>query len=199
MSTAAALQTEARRMSLEEWASLPEDEPGELVDGELVEDEVADWDHEDVVAWIFGALWTWMATVVRDGHTGRVYGSDGKYAVRPGRGRKADVSAFLPGTPLPPRRGPCATPPDIIIEVISSDPRVVRRDRIEKATEYAAFGVRFYWLIDPDARTFEIFELQPGGHYLRLVGVSEGAVDVPGCEALRLDLDALWAKLDQLA
>lgn len=186
-------------MSLEEWASLPEDEPGELVDGELVEDEVADWDHEDVVAWIFGALWTWMATVVRDGHTGRVYGSDGKYAVRPGRGRKADVSAFLPGTPLPPRRGPCATPPDIIIEVISSDPRVVRRDRIEKATEYAAFGVRFYWLIDPDARTFEIFELQPGGHYLRLVGVSEGAVDVPGCEALRLDLDALWAKLDQLA
>jgi Uma2 family endonuclease len=152
--------TGGHRMSLEEWASLPEDEPGELVDGMLVEDEAADWDHEDVVAWIFGALWTWMATVARGGNTGRVYGSDGKYAVRPGRGRKADVSVFLPGTPLPPRRGPCRTPPDLIVEVISSDPRDVRRDRIEKATEYAAFGVRFYWLIDPDTRTFKIFELQ---------------------------------------
>jgi Uma2 family endonuclease len=195
-------------MSLEEWASLPEDQPGELVDGELVEDEAADWDHEYVVGWIFGVLWTWMEALAR-GQTGaaegraqapsRVYGSDGKYAVRAGHGRKADVSVFLPGTPLPPRRGPCTTPPDVLVEVISSDPRDVRRDRIEKAAEYAAFGVRFYWLIDPDARTFEIYELQPGGRYLRVVGVSEGAVDVPGCEGLRLDLDALWAKLDQLA
>lgn len=181
-------------MSLEEWASLPEDEGGELVDGELVEDEVSDWDHEDVVAWVMLLLGAWGTA-----RGGRVYASDGKFAVRPGRGRKADVSMFLAGTPLPPRRGPCTTPPDILVEVISSDARDVRRDRIEKATEYAAFGVRFYWLIDPDARTFEIFELQTGGHYLRLVGISEGAIDVPGCEGLRLDLDALWAKLDRLA
>lgn len=73
----------------------------------------------------------------------------------------------------------------------------MRRDRIEKAAEYAAFGVRFYWLVDPNARTFEIFELQPGGHYLRVVAVSGGAVDVPGCEGLRLDVDALWSKLDR--
>lgn len=181
-------------MSLEEWASLPEDEGGELVDGELVEDEVADWDHEDVVAWVMLLLGAWATA-----RGGRVYASDGKFAVRPGRGRKADVSLFLAGTPLPPRHGPCTTPPDILVEVISSDARDVRRDRIEKATEYAAFGVRFYWLIDPDARTFEIFELQTGGHYLRLVGISEGAIDVPGCEGLRLDLDALWAKLDRRA
>jgi Uma2 family endonuclease len=84
------------------------------------------------------------------------------------------------------------------VEVISSDPRDVRRDRVEKAAEYAAFGVRFYWLVDPDARTFEIFERQPGGQYLRIVEVGRGALDVPGCEGLRLDLDALWAKLAEL-
>jgi hypothetical protein len=34
MSTAAPLQGgERRRMSLEDWASLPDDEPGELIDG----------------------------------------------------------------------------------------------------------------------------------------------------------------------
>src|SRR5438034_8253022 len=60
MSTAAPLQhVEERRISLDEWASLPEDEPGELVDGLLVEEEVADWDHEDVVAWLMLLLGAW--------------------------------------------------------------------------------------------------------------------------------------------
>ena len=85
------------------------------------------------------------------------------------------------------------------MEVISSSARDVRRDRIEKMEDYAAFGVRFYWLIDTDDRTFEIFELQAGGRYLRVLGASEGAVDAPGCEGLRLDLDALWAEIERLA
>jgi Uma2 family endonuclease len=180
-------------MSLDEWASLPEDEPGELVDGELVEDEVADRDHEDVVAWLQRALWLWLAAV---GVAGWVYGSEGKYGVRPGRGRKADLSVFFPGTPLPARRGAWMTPPDIIVEVISSDPRDERRDRIEKAAEYAAFGVRFYWLIDPDAHTFEIFQLT-GDRYQRILNASTGTIDVPGCQSLRLDLDALWACVER--
>lgn len=191
MSTAALLQLEPRRMSLEEWASLPEDEPGELVDGELVAEEVSDWDHEDVVGWLMRALWAWMGA-----RGGRVYASDGKYAIRPGRGRKADVSVFLPGTPLPPRHGASTTPPDIIVEVISSDARDERRDRVEKAADYAALGAHFYWLVDPDERTFDIRELD-AGHYRSVVQASTGAIDVPGCDGLRLDLDALWAYVEQ--
>lgn len=193
MSTVAPLLAdERRRISVEEWASMPEDEPGELVDGLLAEEEVADWDHEDVVAWVLLILGPWVMA-----RGGRVYGSEGKYAVRPGRGRKADVSAFLPGTPLPPRHGPSRTPPDIIVEVISSDPRDARRDRFDKAQEYAAFGARFYWLIDPDGRTFEIFALEDGARYLLVRAASKGPIDVPGCEGLRLDLDALWAYVDR--
>src|SRR5262245_35185724 len=101
-------------MSIEEWASLDEDEPGELVDGRLVEEEVADWDHEVVVAWLLTALCTWI-----DARGGWAFGSEGKFALRPGLGRKPDLSVFLPGTPPPPRRGPGRAPPDILIEVIS--------------------------------------------------------------------------------
>ena len=89
-------------------------------------------------------------------------------------------------------------PPSIIIEVISASPRDVRRDRSEKPDEYAAFGVRFYWLIDPGARTLEIFELGTDGRYARALGASEGTIDVPSCPDLRLDLDALWAEIDRL-
>jgi Uma2 family endonuclease len=194
MSAAAPVQTERRRMSLEEWASLPEDEPGELVDGQLVEEEVADFDHEGVVAWLLVALGGWV--LARDGW---IFGSDGKFALRAGLGRKPDISVFFPGGAVPPRRGPGRAPPDIAVEVISSTARDARRDRIEKAQEYAAFGVRFYWLVDPDDRTFEIFEREPGGRYLLALSASEGTIDVPGCEGLRLDLGAMWRKIDRLA
>ena len=41
------------------------------------------------------------------------------------------------------------------VEIVSPGARDVRRDRIEKPSEYAAFGVRRLWLIDPEARTIE--------------------------------------------
>ncbi len=180
-------------ISLAEWAALSEDEEGELVDGRLVEEEVPEANHESIVAWLLVLMWGWV--VPRGGF---VFGSDLKLAVRPRRGRKPDLSVYLPGGPIPRRRGVVREPPSIIVEVISASPRDVRRDRIEKPDEYAALGVRFYWLVDPAARTLEIFELGTDGRYARAVGASEGAIDVPGCPELRLDLDALWAEVDRL-
>ena len=180
-------------MSLVAWAALPEDDEGELVDGRLVEEEVPGLEHEAIVAWLIGALRPW---VVERG--GFVFGSELKMAVRPRRGRKPDVSVYLPGGPRPGRGALARMPPGIIVEVISASPRDVRRDRIEKPDEYAAFGVRFYWLIDPVARTLEIFELGADGRYARALGAAGGTIEVPGCAALRLDLDALWAEIDRL-
>ncbi len=193
-------QTEAaaarieRRMTLAEWADLPEDEPGELVDGRLVEEEVPDYVHEVVVGWLIRVLGIWIAPL-----GGLVGGSDAKFAVTPERGRKPDVTVFLPGSRKPPRRGVVRVPPDIAVEVISPSPRDGRRDRIQKVEEYAAFGVRWYWLVDPEAQTLEIWELGADGRYVYALGAAEGLVTkVPGCEGLELDLNALWSELERL-
>ena len=180
-------------MSLREWADLPEDDEGELVDGQLVEEEVPEVTHEAIVSWLIGALRAWAI-----GRGGFVFGSELKLGVRPGRGRKPDVSVYLPGGQVPRGRSLVRVPPGLIIEVLSPSARDARRDRIEKADEYAAIGVRFYGLINPVARTLELFELGADGRYVRALGAADGTVDVPGCAELRLDLDALWAEVDRL-
>lgn len=193
MSISQASEVAPAEMTLADWAAMPEDEPGELVDGRLVEEEVPDLYHEALVAWFVRVLGNWLAD------RGFVFGSEGKFGVAPRRGRKPDVTMYLPGGRKPPARGVVRVPPDVAIEVVSPTPRDGRRDRIEKAREYAAFGVRWYWIVDPALRTLEIFELGADGRYVSTLGQSEGRIEnVPGCEGLSLDLDAMWAQADRL-
>ena len=74
-----------------------------------------------------------------------------------------------------------------------------RQDRVEKMDDYAAFGIRWYWLVDPELRSLEIFELGADGRYARALGVTSGRVtSVPGCEGLEIDVDNLWTTIDGL-
>jgi Uma2 family endonuclease len=180
-------------MTIEEWAAMPEDEPGELVDGYLVEEEVPDLAHERLVIRLGRVLDIWLSP------NGFVFGSDAKYTVRPNRGRKPDLTVYLnpDGTRLP-RSGVVRVPPDIAVEVVSSTPRDERRDRIEKMDEYAAFGIRFYWILDPRLQSLEIFELTDG-RYARAALATEGRMEsVPGCTGLVIDLDDLWGEIARL-
>jgi len=181
-------------MSLAQWAEMPEDEPGELVDGRLEEEELANFVHELVVGLLARWLGNWIAL-----RGGFVFGSDAKFAVQPSRGRKADLSVFFRGRPKPPRSGASRIPPDIMVEVVSPARSDERRDRVDKVVEYAAFGVPWYWLVDPEARTLQILELGADSRYVYALAAADGVVaSVPGCEGLSLDLDALWREVDQL-
>lgn len=194
MAREALLQPSAgTEISLEEWAALPEDEPGEVVAGRLEEEEVPDLVHEVLVAALCHLLRVWLRP-----RGGIVAGSETKLAAGKRQGRKPDVVVWLPGR-RPPSRGLIRVPPDIAMEIVSPTPRDARRDRVEKVDDYAAFAIRWYWIVDPELRSLEILELGSDGRYVHALGATSGVVDpVPGCEGLILDLDGLWAEVDQL-
>ena len=54
-------------------------------------------------------------------------------------------------------------------------------------------------MVDPKLRALEIYELGADRRYVRALAAANGRLEaIPGCEGLNLDLDALWAEIDDL-
>lgn len=82
------------------------------------------------------------------------------------------------------------TPPDWACEVLS--PKTARIDRTVKMAIYAEYGIGHCWIIDPRARTLEVFVLT-GGHWLLASTWSQNdRVRAAPFDAIELELDALW-------
>ncbi|WP_437895342.1 Uma2 family endonuclease [Sorangium sp. So ce124] len=85
-----------------------------------------------------------------------------------------------------------ALAPDWICEVLS--PSTASFDRDEKMPIYAREGVRYTWLVDPIARTLEVFSLASGrGWGPAAVHRDAARVRAEPFEAVELDLSVLWA------
>jgi Uma2 family endonuclease len=181
-----------KSMTLEEWAALDDDVEGELVDGVLEEEEIPTFLHEMVVMWMAAVLRTWAR---RRG--GFVVGSDAKLAVAPRRGRKPDVTVLLPGALPALADALLRVPPHLVVEVTSIRPRDVHRDRVDKLGDYARAGIPLYVIVDPQSRILEVYELGRDGRYAVARAAGTGRIRVPRCPGLVLDLDALWAEVDE--
>ena len=83
--------------------------------------------------------------------------------------------------------------PDWICEALS--PATGTLDRVRKMPVYAREGVQFAWLLEPVQRTLEVFQLQSG--QWRTVATWEGNVKLHAVpfDAIELDLNHLWADI----
>jgi len=81
--------------------------------------------------------------------------------------------------------------PDLVVEILS--PTSIEQDRIHKKRIYARHGVPHYWIVDPDNRTFETYEL--AGSEYRLAGsfAGDGTATSSLFPGLEIPLARLWA------
>jgi Uma2 family endonuclease len=174
-----------------DFIELDEDDPRELVDGELVEVEVPTRTHERIVAQVIALLshWAW------DRNAGEVLASSYKVRIDERRGTMPDVQFYRSGNlPQGQELGLERGRPDLVVEVISPSSR--SKDSVRKLHSYAAIGVPEYWLIDPEARTLERLVLREGAY--SIVEALEGnAIFQPDSfEGFVLPLGRLWGEPD---
>ena len=92
--------------------------------------------------------------------------------------------------PVFPSGAYCTLASDWVCEVLSPSTR--KLDLVGKRAVYAREGVGFLWLVDPDARSLEAFELR-GAQWV-LIGTlfDDAPVSLPPFEAIRFNLGDLW-------
>ncbi len=89
-----------------------------------------------------------------------------------------------------PREPYISVVPDWICEVIS--PSTQRHDRVRKMTRYAHHTVPYAWLLDPEARLLEVFQLA-GAIWMRIAVHEENdVVRAAPFEDVELHLGLLW-------
>ena len=81
-------------------------------------------------------------------------------------------------------------PPTLIVEVLS--PATMLIDRSAKRQLYARYGVPYYWIVDPEARTIEVYILAEGGYQLGARVAGSEAVSLPPFPDLAFVPAALW-------
>lgn len=144
------------RWTAQEYVDSPYSaQKSDLIEGVMILATPASYEHEVLQSFIMLS----MGLFVETRGLGRVFGSNLAY-------RLSDVNVFQPDVSF--IRGarlslaqvvffPSA--PDIAVEIVSPSSR--HYDEVEKITNYARFGVREYWLVDP---------LTHGATFYRLAG-----------------------------
>jgi len=162
----------------------------ELVDGVLVEKAMG-W-RESLLA---GALITILSNFVRPRNLGLVTGEAGMVRLASGLVRLPDM-AFVSWDRLPNRRVPSdpipALAPDLAVDVLSAGNTPGEMAR--KRQEYFAAGVRLVWLVDPEARTVEVYTDPHQSTVRHEADTLEGGAVLPG---FALPLRELFAELDR--
>ena len=174
----------------EDLLALPEDgNRYEIIEGELYEMPSPSWAHSTVIANLITIL---IPLVTRLGGIWRTAPLDvffqGANPVQP------DIVVMLPGSGAHPIARGVEGAPDLAIEVLSPSNR--GHDALTKRSLYARAGVREYWMLDPEARTFEILSLDRDALHLVVAATGSEQPVSPLLGPLPIAVDDLFAGID---
>ena len=173
----------------DDFVALPDDDKRELIDGYLLEADVATEMHEYVTACLIGMLWQWAQT-----NGGKVLAAAYKVKVTDRRGVMPDVQYYRPGRKNP-AQGLTEGAPDLAVEIVSESSR--RIDRVTKLRYYQQIGTPEYWLIDPEEQTLLRFVLVDSADGMlwqttHALTVEDGQFAPPSFAGMTIDLQRLF-------
>lgn len=147
-------QTQPVKLTYEDYVRIPEDgNRHEIIDGEHYVTPAPNTRHQHVV----GNLYRLLATFAHERGVGRVYVSPVDVVFSPTSIVQPGVVFIVSARESIITRPNIQGAPDLAIEVLSRGTR--RTDESVKRKLYGQFGVREYWVVDPDAETVKVHRL----------------------------------------
>ena len=188
-----------RRMTLDEFREAEEEEGCryELARGVVEVTEVPNDPHGQIESNLMAAIFAY-----RREHPGLIRRIGGASAFRLWvpemiSGRNPDIAIVLRGTPKDARG---RRPPSWAAEVVSEGAEARDRDYVAKRDEYLAYGLREYWIVDPQLRQVVVLARVdgPGGSaWDERVFRGDEAIDSPILPGFRGTVAELWIDADE--
>lgn len=150
--------------------------------------------HQALVGFLYHAL---LNFVTKHG-LGMVPFPPLRVRVQPGRIREPDV-LFLRKENFHLRTNRVWNGADLVMEVVSPDPKDRQRDYEEKLADYAAAGISEYWIVDSERSAVSIYRLDGGKYNLNgeyTLGAQAESLVVSG---FTIDVAALFKVADDVA
>ncbi|MDX2139247.1 MAG: Uma2 family endonuclease [Chloroflexota bacterium] len=182
---AVSMTPERVRMTADEYLALPETTlPMNLIDGELIDRATPTADHQSLVLQIAIVLKAKARALGGDAYIAPLdVRLDEFNVVQP------DVLVILPGSKCQIIENKLYGAPDLVVEVLS--PSTGKLDHKRKFALYERFGVREYWMVDPDALLIEVW-VHDEVHLLRH-GVYEQGEVMPSPLLGEIVVDSIFA------
>jgi Uma2 family endonuclease len=180
------------KFTYEDYKSLPylERQRYELLEGELIPMTPSPGEAHQ---WICGEVAFHLRKFVKEHQVGRVYEAPLDVVLgEPGEEQvvQPDILFISQRRRRIIRDEEIRGAPDLVVEVISVSTR--ERDRVFKRRLYAKYGVKEYWIVDPEAKTIEVLTLGERG-YERAGVYTEGEVlRSPLLAGLQIPLDEIF-------
>ena len=181
-----------RRMTEDEFVAwsgqLEEGVRAEWVDGDVIMMSPVNSEHARISFWFLRLL----ADLVEQQQLGEVFGGDVAIRFEKRRRRRVPDGFFVARERLHLLTETYLDgAPDMVLEVVSPDSH--ERDWRDKHREYEKFGVREYWVVDPQLQRAELNVLGKSGEYEQLAA-TDGWLTSQVVPGFRIRLEWLWAE-----
>ncbi|MCY4653476.1 MAG: Uma2 family endonuclease [Dehalococcoidia bacterium] len=173
------------KLTYEDYAKTPDDERWELIDGELIPTASPTVPHQSVDA----RLGAEFSTLVKQG-LGSVFHSI-DVVLSPHNTFRSDlifVSSERAGIIT---HANIQGAPDLMVEIRS--PSTAGLDEVTKRELYERYGVKEYWLADPEAQTVTVLLLGENGYETVGIYAKGDTLTSPTLEGFIIDLNEIFA------
>ena len=186
MATATTATKPKPKLTYEDYASLPDDERCELIDGELIPMPSPKEIHQTTA----GTLFMSVGMFVRITGLGRIYFAPFDVILSPTDVVQPDLIFVSSARAHIITEDNIRGAPDLVVEILS--PSTAGYDRTTKRNLYARHRVGEYWLIDPYAKTVTVLTLGASGYNTHAVYGEGDTLTSPTLAGFALNLSDLF-------